>query len=90
MHDTVQSAEGEEEGEGGRGELAALMSHPFQKAAGSQKHFEKKKSLSAAFFLSSCFFFFFFTPILTCGSGSGSRRGTSVFISKKAHHSSVF
>lgn len=44
MHDTVQSAEGEEEGEGGRGELAALMSHPFQKAAGSQKHFEKKKN----------------------------------------------
>lgn len=66
MHDTVQSAEGEE---GGRGELAALMSHPFQKAAGSQKHFEKKKNhwVLLSFFLLVSFFFFYTHPYLWLG-----------------------
>lgn len=61
MHDTVQSAEGEE---GGRGELAALMSHPFQKAAGSQKHFEKKKIIECCFLSFFLFLFFFLHPSL--------------------------
>ena len=64
MHDTVQSAEGEEGGRRERErELAALMSHPFQKAAGSQKHFEKNHWVLLSFFL-SFFLFLFLHPSL--------------------------